>query len=228
MKGAAGFVALVLLWELGRLAHVLPANSAPASWQIAGRLGDGELAGAVGETLLAWAGGLLLAALIGIPLGVLLGLSRWADAALDTTVDLLRPIPAVALIPVAVVVIGLGASMPAVLVGFATLWPLLISTRFGVRDIDPLLVETGRVFGANGWRLAATVTAPAALPAIRTGLRTAASLGLVVAVATELASGSPGLGSYIAQQQQAGQLPAAYAGIVVAGLLGYLIHLVVR
>lgn len=228
MKGLAGFAALVVLWELLRLTHVLPPTAAPASWDIARALKNPDLFGATVDTLIAWGGGLLLAALIGIPLGVLLGLSRWADAALTSTVDFLRPIPAVALIPVAVVVIGLGAGMQSVLVGFACLWPLLIATRFGVRDVDPLLTETGRVFGANGLRLAATVTAPAAFPAIRTGLRTAASLGLVVAVATELAAGSPGLGWFIAQQQQAGQIPAAYAGIVVAGLLGYAIHLIVE
>ncbi|GAA2847493.1 hypothetical protein Acy02nite_03180 [Actinoplanes cyaneus] len=226
MKGLAGFAALVGLWELLRSAHVLPPGSAPASVDIARALGNPDLPGATAGTLIAWAAGLLLAASIGIPLGVLLGLSRWVDAALTATVDFLRPIPAVALIPVAVVVIGLGAGMQALLVGFACLWPLLISTRFGVRDVDPLLTETGRVLGARGLRLAATVTVPAALPSIRTGLRTAASLGLVVAVATELATGSPGLGWFIAQQQQAGQIPAAYAGIVVAGLLGYLVHLV--
>ncbi|WP_436530756.1 ABC transporter permease [Actinoplanes sp. HUAS TT8] len=226
MKGLAGFAVLILLWELGRFAHVLPPDSAPATWQIAHATADPELAAAAGHTLLAWAGGLLIAAGLGITGGVLLGVSRWADASASVVIDFLRPIPAVALIPIAIVVIGLGAGMQAVLVGFACLWPLLIATRFGVRDIDPLLVETGRVFGASGLRLAATVTAPAAWPSIRTGLRTAASLGLVVAVATELAAGSPGLGWFIAQEQQAGQIPAAYAGIVVAGLLGYLVHLV--
>ncbi|GAA2702290.1 ABC transporter permease [Actinoplanes palleronii] len=226
MRGLAGFAVLVGLWDLLRLAHVLPPTAAPASWDIARALADPSLAVAAGDTLLAWAGGLLLAGVLGIAAGILLGVSRWADAATRVVIDFLRPIPAVALIPVAVVVIGLGAGMQAVLVAFACLWPLLISTRFGVRDVDPLLVETGRVFGASGLRLAATVTGPAAVPAIRTGLRTAASLGLVVAVATELVAGSPGLGWYIAQQQQAGQIPAAYAGIVVAGSLGYVIHLV--
>lgn len=225
MKGFAGFAVLIGLWEALRLAHVLPPTAAPASWDIARALADPELLSAAGDTLVAWAGGLLLAAALGIAAGVLVGLSRWADASTAVVIDFLRPIPAVALIPVAVVVLGLGAGMQSVLVAFACLWPLLIATKFGVRDIDPLLTETARIFGANGLRLAATVTAPAAFPAIRTGLRTAASLGLVVAVATELAAGSPGLGWFIAQQQQAGQIPAAYAGIVVAGLLGYAIHL---
>jgi ABC-type nitrate/sulfonate/bicarbonate transport system permease component len=226
VRGLAGFAGLIAVWELLRVTHVLPPTAAPASWDIARSMNDPELFGAAGDTLLAWGGGLLLAAVVGIGAGVLLGTSRWADAATTVVIDFLRPIPAVVLIPIAVVVIGLGVGMQAVLVAAACLWPLLISTRFGVRDIDPLLIETGRLYGATGLRLAATVTAPAAVPAIRTGLRTAASIGLVVAVATELAAGSPGLGLFIAQQQQGGQIPAAYAGIVVAGVLGYAIHLI--
>jgi NitT/TauT family transport system permease protein len=228
LKGLAGLLALVGLWDVFRLVHLLPPTATPASWDVAASLATpgvrGGLAAATGATLAAWAAGMLLAATVGIAAGLLTGLSRRADAASRLVIDFLRPIPAVALIPVAIVVAGIGLPMQAVLVAFACLWPLLISTRFGVRDVDPMIVETGRVLGAAGPRLIATVTVPAAAPAIGTGLRTAAGLGIVVAVAVELVTGSPGLGSFINQQLQGGQIAAAYTGILAAGLLGAAIH----
>ncbi|WP_433797205.1 ABC transporter permease [Actinoplanes sp. CA-252034] len=228
LKGLAGLLVLAGLWDVLRLVHLLPPTATPAGRDVAAALASpevrGGLAAAVGHTVTAWAAGVLLAAVVGIAAGLATGLSRWADAASRVVVDFLRPIPAVALIPVAIVVAGIGVPMQALLVAFACLWPLLISTRFGVRDVDPMLVETGRVLGASGARLIATVTVPAAAPAIRTGLRTAAGLGIVVAVAVELVTGSPGLGSFIGLQLQGGQIAAAYTGILAAGLLGAAVH----
>ncbi|WP_433831285.1 ABC transporter permease [Actinoplanes sp. CA-015351] len=228
LKGLAGLFVLAGLWDLLRIVHVLPPTAAPASWDVAASLADpdvrGGLAAAVLDTMTAWTGGMLLAAVAGITAGLLAGLSRWADASTRVVVEFLRPIPAVALIPIAILTAGIGTGMQAVLIAFACLWPLLIATRFGVRDVDPLLVETGRILGVAGPRLVASVTVPAAIPAIRTGLRTAASLGIVVAVAVELVAGSPGLGWFVSQRLQAGQVAAAYTGIIAAGLLGWAIH----
>ncbi|MEV6342992.1 ABC transporter permease subunit [Actinoplanes sp. NPDC051851] len=227
MRGVTGFAVLLLGWEGLRMLRVLPPTAAPGVRDVVASA-DAGLVRAAGETLLAWALGLALAAVIGIGLGVLVGLSRWADDATRPTTEFLRPIPVVALIPVAIVLIGIDTRMQAALVGLACLWPLMISTRFGVRDVDPLLIESGRVLGASGLRLVTRVTWPAALPAIRTGLRTAASLGIVVAIAVELVAGSPGLGHYIAQQQAAGQIAASYAGVLVSGVLGWAISATFR
>lgn len=228
LKGLAGLAVLVGLWDVLRLVHLLPPTATPATRDVAAALAApgvlADLAAATGATMTAWATGMLLAGVAGIAAGLLTGLSRWADAASRVVVDFLRPIPAVALIPVAIVIAGLGVRMQALLVAFACLWPLLISTRFGVRDVDPMIVETGRVLGAAGPRLIATVTVRAAAPAIRTGLRTAAGLGIVVAVAVELVTGSPGLGSFVNLRLQGGQIAAAYTGIIAAGLLGAAVH----
>ena len=227
-KGLAGVVAAVAVWEALRAASVLPAGLAPSVAAIASttaaELAAGPLATAAAQTAYAWLVGMVVTVAVAVPLGLLVGLSRWADAALGLMFDFLRPIPVVALVPVAIVLLGLGLRMQMCLVGFAAMWPLLFNTRYGVRNVDPLLVDSGRVMGLGRLALVGRVVLPAALPAMFTGLRLSASLALIVTVVTELVAAGTGVGHYIDLHQQVGNAREALAGVLVAGVLGYLVN----
>jgi NitT/TauT family transport system permease protein len=227
-KGLGGVLAAVLVWEVLRALSVLPADNAPSVGAIlaatARDLGAGPLATAAAQTAYAWAAGFLVTVLLAVPLGALVGLARWADATTALLFDFLRPIPAVALVPVAIVLLGLGLRMQTFLIVFAALWPLLFNTRYGVRNVDPLLLDSGRVMGLGRLALVRRVVLPAALPAIFTGLRLSASIAVVVTVVTELVAAGTGLGHYIDLYQQVGDAPEAFAGVLVAGVFGYLVN----
>ncbi len=229
-KGLAGIGVAVATWEALRATGVLPADLAPSVPTIAGAAVDGFVSGSLTEALLvtvqAWAAGILVAAAIAVPLGAGIGLSHWVDASTHVLVEFVRPIPAVALIPVAIVLFGLQVSMQVFLIAFACLWPILFSTRYGVRNVDPLLHDTARVMGVSGAALTWHVTARAALPAVFTGVRTSASIGIVVAIATQIVAGSPGLGFQVSRMQQGGNVSGAYAALAVAGVLGYVVNVV--
>jgi NitT/TauT family transport system permease protein len=231
-RSVAGIALLVVAYELLRLAGVLPEGSSPSSVSIGSTLVaglvDGSFLGPLADTAMSWALGLAAAVAIGVPLGVATGLSRWADAVTGVAVEFLRPVPAVALIPVGIVAFGLEITMQVVLVAFASIWPILIGTRHGVRAVDPLLVDSARALGLSPAGVLRRVVVPAAVPAFVTGLRTAAGIAVVVTVAVELVSGSPGLGYELGSAQQAGQVADAFALVLLAGLFGLLVDLVAR
>ncbi|WP_191971845.1 ABC transporter permease [Streptomyces luteolifulvus] len=228
-KGLAGILGLVLLYEGARATGILPRDTIPGAHSIATtavrELLDGSLTTAAGDTLQAWVLGLAAACAVGVPVGMALGASSWADSLAKVTVEFLRPVPAVALVPVAVVSFGLDIIMQVFLVGFACLWPVLIGTRHGVRAIDPLMIDSARMLGLTRRAVLTRVSLPATLPAIATGVRLAASLGVIVAVAAEIVTGSPGLGQYLTQAQQAGDDAAAFASVLMSGLLGLAVNI---
>jgi NitT/TauT family transport system permease protein len=145
--------------------------------------------------------------------------------ALKMVVEFLRPIPSVAMIPLAILFLGLGTAMRVSVITYAAFWPLLISTIYGVRAVDPVALDTARNFGVPPAEALYRVTLPAALVSIATGLRVSASIALVVTVTTELVAGNSGLGFYVSQMEQANRLPSMYAGILLTGILGFIINL---
>ncbi|MET9970214.1 ABC transporter permease [Streptomyces sp. NPDC006356] len=231
-RSAVGLVSLVAAYELLRLVGVLPSASAPGVPSIGSALvsglADGTLTGPLGDTAQAWALGLAVATAIGLPLGMVTGLSRWADSVTGVAVEFLRPVPAVALIPVGIVVFGLEIGLQVFLVAFATVWPVLIGSRHGVRTVDPLLIDSARALGQSRARVLYRVVVPASVPAFATGLRTAAGIGVVVAVAVEIVSGSPGLGYHLNSAQQSGRVTDAFAAVLLAGLFGVVVDLAAR
>ena len=228
-RGLVGVLVAVAVWEGLRALSVLPSDNAPSVPSIVSatvrELAGGSLATAAVETAYAWLVGMLVTVLVAVPLGAFVGVSRWADAASGLLFDFVRPIPAVALVPVAIVLLGLGLRMQAFLIAFAAVWPLLFNTRYGVRNVDPLLLESGRVMGLGRLALLRRVVLPAALPAIFTGLRLAASIAVVVTVVTELVAAGTGLGHYIDLHYQVGAAPEAFGGVLVTGVLGYLVNM---
>jgi len=228
-KACAGLLVLVAVFETLRLLAILPSQDVPSTVDIARALvssvADGELPSALGSTITAWLLGVALAAVIAVPLGVAVGRSRWADSTTRVAVEFLRPIPVVALVPVAIVLFGLEPAMQVFLVALACIWPVMLGTRHGVRAVDPLQLDTARTFGLSGSSVMRRVVLPASLPSIVTALRVGASLGVVVAIAAEIVSGSPGLGKLLIDNQQAGNNGVVYACLVVAGVFGVVVNL---
>jgi ABC-type nitrate/sulfonate/bicarbonate transport system permease component len=228
LKGTAGVLVAIGLWELIRALSLLPSGYVPSFPTIVEAVVDNldnGLLSATGETLQAWGYGMLLTIGLGVSLGILLGLSHWADAALRVVVEFLRPVPSVALIPVAVLIFGIGLRMQLLLIVFACIWPVLFNVRYGVQSVDRLLIDTGRVSGLSRAGIVRRVVLPAALPAAFTGVRISSSIALVLAVSSEMVSGSPGLGKLIVDADAAANVELSYAGVFVTGILGLLLNL---
>nr|WP_307868931.1 ABC transporter permease subunit [Umezawaea beigongshangensis] len=177
-------------------------------------------------TLLALLIVIALAVGIAVPLGLVLGSVPAVRHATRAVIEFLRPIPSVALIPLAVVVLGIGPETKITLAVYAAVWPLLFNTIYALDELDPLLVETARVFGADRLRVLFFVALPSALPFVITGVRLAATTGLVVLISVELlVGGSGGIGEFImVARSGAGRMDLVLAGTVVAGVIGYLLN----
>jgi ABC-type nitrate/sulfonate/bicarbonate transport system permease component len=188
--------------------------------------GDGAFLDGVGATLRAWALGLGLACAIAVPLGLLLGAVPGVEAAVRAVVEFLRPLPSVALIPLVSLLLGSGTRTEVTLIAYASLWPVLFNTLYGLGETDPLARDTLRAFGFGRLAVLWRVELPSTAPFIAAGLRISAGVALILAVATEILSGfGQGLGIFIAQAQTAtdGTLDVL-AAVVWAGCLGLVVN----
>jgi ABC-type nitrate/sulfonate/bicarbonate transport system permease component len=220
---------LLALWEVVVRAGLIPETSIPpatsAIGELATQLVETTLWKAVGNTLEGWVIGLGLAVLLGVPAGILIGSSRWAYRALRVPIEFLRPIPSVALIPLAVLVYGTGLQSKIFLATFASFWPLLIQTIYGVQDVDPVATDTARAFQLGRFERLWRITVPSAVPYIATGIRIASAVALILCVTAELVIGSAGLGREINSASSGGNIDLMYAMIIATGLLGWLINI---
>ncbi|MGH8876150.1 MAG: ABC transporter permease, partial [Stackebrandtia sp.] len=180
------------------------------------------------DTLVAWAQGLAIAVIAGVACGVVIGSVPVLRAVTASTIEFLRPIPSVALIPLAVLLFGTGIESTLLLIVYAAFWQVLVQTIAGVADIDPVAADTARSFRLSVPRRLWHLVLPTALPYIATGVRLAASVALVLAVTAELVIGAPGLGNEIAVAKTSGAVPRMYALIAVTGILGVAVNLAAR
>lgn len=201
----------------------LPPSSRIAS-ALATELGEPDFWTAVGDTLTAWAIGLGIAVAAGVVIGILIGAIGSLRELTASTIEFLRPIPSVALIPLAVLLYGTEVQSSLLLIVYASFWQVLVQVMGGVSEVDPVADETARSYGLNVWARIRHVLWPTALPYVMTGVRLAAAVALVLAITAELVIGAPGLGKRIAVAQTSDAIPAMYALIVVTGLLGVLIN----
>jgi NitT/TauT family transport system permease protein len=189
-------------------------------------LQDPEFLTHVLATLHAWAVGLALATLISVPIGILIGTSELAYKMSSPLIEFMRPIPSVALIPLGILLWGQGFSMKVILVAYATTWPILFNTVYGVHDVDPVAVQTARCFGLRQAAILRRINLPSAAPFIFTGIRISASIGLIVVIGAELlASADSGIGSFILfVSSSGGQMDSVLAGAAIAGIVGAMIN----
>lgn len=231
LRALVGFVVAIIAVDVGIRFLGLGEGHLPPITDVLVRslslLVQPEFLADVGATLLASLLGLLIAIAIAVPLGTLLGSSQLAFAATRALIEFLRPIPATAMIPIAILIFGQQIEMKVALVAFATMWPLLYNTIYGVHDVDPVAKDSARIYGYRWLGILAFVVIPSAAPFIFTGLRFAVSIALIVTIGAEmLAAASSGIGAFILLASQAGLgYVTVFGAAIVAGLLGWLINL---
>jgi ABC-type nitrate/sulfonate/bicarbonate transport system permease component len=227
-NGVGLLVALTLLWEVaGRQGWVHRLFLPPASRILASfwtLLVSGEVLGHVGVSLWRAALGYALAALVGIGLGVLIGYSRRAHEATEVVVELTRALPPPAIIPVAIVLLGIEDAMKVFVIFFSCMFPILVNTSDGVRAVDPVLLRTARTFGVGQAAALVKVMLPAASPFVMTGLRVALAIALILTVIAEMVGATAGIGYFILDSQRSFRIPQMYAGMLVLALLGYALN----
>ena len=230
--GATGILLFLLAWEaLPRLGIVEERFLPPASTVLLTLVdysGQAEFWNDVGETMLAWTIGLAVSIIAAVILGLIIGSSSFLSKATYTTIEFLRPIPSVALIPLAVLLFGVKIESSLLLVIYASFWQVLLQVLYGVADVDPVAENTARSYGLGPLARARYVVWPTVLPYLMTGIRLASAVALILAITAELIIGSPGLGYQIALTQAGGAVPEMYALIVATGIIGVLINLGMR
>ncbi|AXA75304.1 aliphatic sulfonate ABC transporter permease SsuC [Achromobacter xylosoxidans] len=217
--------ALILgLWQLAAQAgwlssRILPAPSAvaAAAWSLAV---SGELWQHVRISALRALWGLLLGGGLGLALGLLNGSSRTAETLLDTTLQMIRNIPVLALIPLVILWFGIEETAKLALLSLGVFFPVYLNTFHGIRSVDPALIEMGRSYGLTGWRLYRDVILPGALPSILVGLRFALGLVWVILIVTETISAQSGIGYMTMNAREFLQTDVVLLGILLYALLG--------
>lgn len=191
---------------------------------LAGALADGSLLSATAFTLGSAALGLAIGTLLGVALGTLLGLSRRATQLGFISIEVLRPIPSVALIPLAMLVFGFGLRMEVSIVAFACLWPMLVLSQAAVQQVEPRLLEVARALQLTPLQRFAWIVGPAMVPRLFVALRLGVAIALVVAVTVEIAANPHGMGyaMMIAQQSLDPALMLGWLGWI--GVIGFAIN----
>lgn len=228
--GVAGLLVVFGAAELGVWAGQVDQALFPLPSTLVGSafnmLGQPPFWSAVATTLGRWAEAVAISVGIGVIAGLVLGTLPWAERALRPVTEFLRPLPPIVLYPLVLLIVQDGAKSEAAVIAFAAVWPVLINTVYGVGEVDPVAKETLRSFGFGPLAVAWRVSLPSAAPFVATGVRVAASIGFVVAIATELiGTGLNGIGSYLIQQE-AGTVDISpiLAVAVWSGVLGLVIN----
>ena len=218
---------LVALEIWARVIHLQSDSLAPPSaiaTALIGAFGDGSILTATRDTLIPAFTGLLVGGAIGLVLGIALGIFHVFDRLMEVTIEALRPIPSIALLPIALIALGFGYRMEIVIVAFACIWPVLILSRAAVGSIEPRLIEVSRALRLSPADRIRKIIIPAALPRIFLAFRLAAGIALIVAVTVEIAINPIGLGAAIMTAQQALRPDLMLAYLVWIGTVGYLLN----
>ena len=165
--------------------------------------------------------GYFIAVALGVGGGIALGLSPVLRRATEPIVEFLRAVPAPALLPFALLVLGVGNDSKIFVIAFVCLWPVLLNAVDGVAGVDPTLVDTGRVYRIPASDRLRHVVLPAAAPQIFAGMRTSLSLALILMVISEMVASSNGIGYFVLQSQRSFAIPEMWSGIILLGILGY-------
>lgn len=229
-RGAVGILVLFVVAEIVSRAGIVNEFYFPPTSVVLLRVGELLVTPSflieILATLQAWALGLAICILVAVSLGVLLGSSRAVYSASRAIIEFLRPIPSVALIPVAMLLFGKDIEMKVALVVFSAAWPILFNTIYGMHDVDPIAKLTAKSFGRGRLATLAQVSLPSAAPFIFTGIRISASVALIVTVGAEFFGGSTsGLGYWLIQVSSTGnRADLVFAGTIIAGLLGLAVN----
>jgi ABC-type nitrate/sulfonate/bicarbonate transport system permease component len=219
-------VTIEVLWRISGLHSDLLAPPSIVFAEGLRFLGNGMLLEKTTATMGALFGGLAFGMLAGIVLGTLLGLVSILDRLLEFPIEVIRPIPSIALFPIALLAFGFGYRLEIFIIAFSTTWPVLILTRAAVASIEPTLFDVSRSMGLGLASSVRKIILPAMMPRLFVAFRLAASLALIVAVTVEIAGNPVGLGAAIITAQQSLQPARMLAILVWIGLLGWSLNAV--
>lgn len=217
-------LAFLLVWQVASTRGWVNPSIFPPLDQIAVALWKGVIGGALLDDIaisLQRSGiAFLAAAAIGIPLGLLMGQIRPIERALDPILQLFRQTSALALYPVFILLLGLGEVSKVFVIFWATLFPILLATIGGVKEVDRRLIEMARIYGASNLTVFRRVILPASLPQIFVGLRLSATTALLLLIAAEMIGANKGIGFTVLNAQFNFQIPLMFAAILLLALLG--------
>lgn len=231
--GALLFIlALLLCWQALSFFEVISPLFFPSPVRTLGELWQQWMDGRAWMPTLAtvermfygWA----LASVLGVALGAAIAGSLLARQLLMPMLEFIRPMPASAIIPVAIIAFGLSNQMSTAVIAFGSIWPVLLAAIQGFSSVEPRLYEVAAVLRMNAWARFCKVSLPGALPDILAGARVGLAVALILAVVTEMQASLPGLGQSILMAQRAFRTPELYAGVVMLGVVGFLASAVLQ
>jgi len=199
-----------------------PSRSLASLWQ---QMASESFWDAFAQTLSRMGMGFVVASVVGIALGAAIGLSTTVRFYVEPMLELIRPLPASAVLPVFVLLLGLNDRMIVVAITFSALWPTLLSTVQGFKTVEPRLLEVARILHLSRREMLWKIALPNAMPDIFAGLRLALTVSLILAVVAEMLAGVVGLGQNITLAARAFRSPDLYAGIAVLGAVGYVTNM---
>ena len=227
LAGVALIVILLGVWQYSAV-HMVRTPSWPpvtavwSSW--VEKVGDGTLLEHLWATFWRQMLGYVLAVVLGISLGLVMGYYRFVYNLFEPLVEVLRPIPGAAYLPVLVLFVGIGHEMKVILILIAAFFPILLNTYGGVRAIDVVQLDTARTLGLTTLQTIREVILPAASPQILTGMRISLAISLILAVLGEMIVSNDGLGYYTLLAQRTFRVPEMYAGLLTLAIFGYLLN----
>ncbi|MFD1955352.1 ABC transporter permease [Paenibacillus thailandensis] len=227
-RNSVAIAVFLLVWETAPRLGIVDGTFFPPFSEVLrawwGLLLSGDMADHLEASLLRSAGGLALALLVSVPLGLAIGWYKPVAQYLNPLLELLRNTAALAILPVFILLLGLGETSKIAIVFYACTFPLLLNTISGVRNVDPLLVKSARSMGLSPVRLFRKVIVPASIPTIFVGVRQAGASSILVLVAAEMVGAKSGVGYLIQYAQFSFLIPEMYAGIITISAIGLAVN----
>jgi sulfonate transport system permease protein len=221
-------IGLLLVWQLLTELRVISPIFFPAPSRafevLAARFADGSIWPSIEATSLRMLFGWMFASLLGIAIGAAIGSSALARDFLEPTLEFLRPLPASAVIPVAILFLGLSNEMSVSVIAFGAIWPVLLSSIYGFGSLQVRLREVSAALGLGRIEFLRKIAFPAALPDILSGVRVSLAICLILAVVTEMQASLPGLGRDIFFAQRNFRSADLYAGLIMLGAIGFIVN----
>lgn len=224
MASFAVAVAFVALWQLVADAKLVSPLFLPGPDRSWAALAEGVRSGVL---VTKWAGtvermihGWFFASLAGIVVGAIIGSSARARLYLGPLLEMIRPLPASAIVPVAIALLGLSDGMVLSVVVFGALWPMVLATVHGFASVEPRLHEVSRTLGFSRWAFIAKIALPSSLPDILAGMRISLTMSLVLSVVGEMLASRDGLGNWILLSARSFRAPDLFAGVILLGVTG--------
>jgi ABC-type nitrate/sulfonate/bicarbonate transport system permease component len=228
LNGLLFFLGLLIVWELVAQARLINPLVVPPLSRILGVFSDlvwsGQIPLQVASSMKRAAAGYIMAAVVFIPLGILMGLSQSVYRLFEVIVEMLRPVPPPVMIPVAMLFFGLEDEMKIFVIFFSCAWPILLNTLDGTRNVDRVLLNTARTFGLSRRKIIWNLILPAASPQIVTGLKVSLPITLILVVISEMVGSTDGIGYFILDSQRRFRVAQMYAGMLTLAILGYALN----